>query len=384
MGAVGFLAITVAMTGCTAADVGEETGDAESNPGSSEAVDSTSEALLSSTVSATWWEDSVIEGSPVHRQGTNTLDQLLIHASGGPGRWHRNSSGAWAFEPITGAPAGVTARAIAGTYSGGGGFMDVFIVGSDNKIWWTFKDTGNPSAAWGAWGLVSTITTPQGATQSATVGSGTTIAVTNRGEGVMDVFWVTASNTIAHLAIANWFTPQSLLAGASSRPWFQSANGGQLKEVRAVSWDANRTDVFAMSGSQIQHSWLSNGSWGTQASPNREVITSAFTTTATQWSGPLTLAVSSPRAGQIDLIATAQERNAVPSQIKTGTTTYNGSWTKQNGWVNWNVLSTSPSSALFPARFFGATHFNDNGIGKVNLIGGGGANLDLFDGYVVD
>jgi hypothetical protein len=370
LGVVGFLGVAVALTGCSGADV-------EGATDATESVASTSEAL-SNVANASWFADSLLEGVPVHRKNTNTLDQLVIHSSGAPGRWNRDSSGAWAFEFITGAPTGVTARAINGAYSGGVGALDVFIRGSDNKIYWTFRETEVPGSAWAGWTLIS------GAT---TVKSVSTVAVANRGVGNMDVFWITNVNTIAHVKITN-FVNAAPVAGSSTRPWFQPAFGSFFEEIRAVAWDANRVDVFARAGGRIHHSFQINGSWGTVASPNRESIVSTLQpvgSTSTEFL-PVSFAVSSPAPGIIDLVALAQESSSTPvPPLKMAKVQFNSGWPVLPGpgnWIRWTQMSVNPSSTALPPKFFGATTFNDFGTSKVNLLGGGRSDLDGFDAYI--
>lgn len=371
IGAARFCGVALAIAGCGAADVGEFAG----GPDGNQAVASTSEAL-STVVNASWIPDDVIEGAPVHRQGTNTLDQLLIHSSGQPGRWHRDSSGNWSFEVITGAPAGVRARALAGAYSGGAGALEVFLHGTDGKIYWTFKETDDPAGAWDSWRPINRTTS---------VKSLSKVAVANRDLGDMDVFWITNSNTIAHVKIDD-FAAAAPVSGSSSRPWFQSANGELIDEIRAVAWDANNVDVFVLAGQRIQHIWQVNGSWGTASSPNREVITSTFLGGVQLEWFPRSLVVSSPRPGVIDLIALTLEQCCPIPPAKMATVQYNGTWPTTGGpspWVTWRQMTVSPSGTPLPAELLGATSFNDNGVSRVNVIGHGGS-LDLFDGYVLN
>jgi len=366
--AVRSLGIAFALTGCSGADVGG----VEASSQGPEAVESTSQAVLGPNLDASWFGDSAIQGSPVHRKGTNTLDQLLIHVSGQPGRWHRDSSGTWEFEYITGAPAGVTARALAGAYSGLSGALQVFLTGSDGRLYRTIRQTDIAGSTWSNWAALNV----NGSNAITTaVRFDSTVAVANRGFGDLDVFWVTNSNTIAHVPIIN-LAPGAAVSGSSSRPHFQSVGGTLQGEIRAVAWDANRIDVFVrVGGNKMQHTWKANGVW------DRETIISRFNTSLSAWI-PHTFVVTSARPGNLDLIASVQESSnpPIPANVL-ARTTYSGTWTKVEDQVVWDRMNVVPSGTRLPPIFYGATHFNDNGAGRINLLGGGLPDGDVFDAY---
>ncbi|MFO7179309.1 MAG: hypothetical protein DIU78_011475 [Pseudomonadota bacterium] len=355
------LGIAIAAGGCTSEVGGLDEG--------AETVGTTSEAL-STTVHAVWYPDSTIEGTALTRPGTTTLDQLLIHSSGQPGRWHRDASGNWTFEYITGAPSGVGARAIAAAYSGTSATMHVFIHGTNGKIYRTQRNTGSSSSSWSSWQSISSSTSVKATSK---------VAVATRGSGLFDVFWVTNSNTIAHVKISG-STVSGPVTGSSSRPWFQPVGGAELTGmIRAIATDSTRVDVFAIAGTRIQHMWELNGSnWGTTSQPHRMAFTSTITGSSFT---PLSLTVSSPGSQIIDLVTLKFS----PFQMATVRYAF-GQWPNTGGtnpWVIWDPITLSPSGTPVPADLFGATHFNDNGTPRVNIIGNGG-NLHFFDGYAVD
>jgi hypothetical protein len=245
----------LAMTAC-----GAETGGADEN------LAKTSEALDFSTT----WSGKLNVATPdvaAVSRGTNLLDFFTI--INGALRYERYDSGWDPNNPVSlGKPAGV-ARLDAVAASTSGGRIDVFAVGSDNKIWHRFTTsttTGSPTwdASWH--GIVNT----------PTVRAASDIAVASWGTGRLDLFWWTPSNHLGH-AFADGFVWGGTETGdTASKTYLQRVAASEpVRGLTVVATKDSRLDIFYSTGSTAMgHHWFDgaiNG-WGATNKKRFQVI----------------------------------------------------------------------------------------------------------------
>jgi hypothetical protein len=229
-----FLGTTV---GCGAAD-----------PGADEAIGETAEAISASGHDAFWWDDIMDDVDNV-TVAPNVLDQFQVSA-GNVIHW-RLSSGAWSGGAAMSRPAGVTFKAIAAANTGG--FIDIFALGSNNRIWHRFASANASS--------VGTFSNWEQVANTGNVLVGSKLAMTSSAAGVMDVFWITSSRTIGHASFVN-FAPTGVESGTG---WLQNLPGIANGNIEAVSWGPGRIDLFLWDSGDvfnIHHHFKDNGSSG--------------------------------------------------------------------------------------------------------------------------
>src|SRR5674536_103092 len=156
------------------------------------------------------------------------------------------------------------------------GIIDVFARGTDNALWW--RNTSNGGTTWSSWESL-------GGQLAATTGA----AVSSQATGKLDVFVVGTDNALWHRSYASgtWSAWESLSGQFTASP-------------AAVSWADGRIDLFGR-GSDNALWWrnYSNSAWSSWTSLSGQL---AATT------GP---AVSSQRAGQLDVFVIGSDQSPV-------------------------------------------------------------------------
>lgn len=330
-------------------------------------VDTISEALYSTTWSGTL--DLSGTDAAIVSRGTDLLD--LFRIDGGSLKYKRYN-GTWQSDVSLGKPSGVT-QLYSVAAANNGGRLDVFAVGSDQRIWHRWSTNfGTGSPTWNTDGWKADIP------NNPTVKSKSSLAVTSWGEGRLDIFWWTTNNKLGHAWGEDFALNGSESGDTSSKTYLQpigsSSGGGDLS---VTSWGWGRLDIFFARGGttayQISHHWYdeAGNGWGTTSTPNREnwsVWNSDTCSSCAPNIQPSHVGVATSGVNNLEIYVLGTEGNTESTELFR--TTYNGSWS----------IAASPPAPFRALNFQVVEHSETPTPQDLHSVlrWNGGSRLDLF------
>lgn len=183
-------------------------------------------------------------GGCMGRNSDGRLEAFVIGASDGAvyHMWQTNAGGSWngGWNLLSGFSA---AKSGCTVISDSAGYLNVFVLGSDNRIWTTHQTS---SGGWSTW---------LGMGDPDYAMSGQTPAVGINSDGRLEVFWNTTTNTaVYHIwqtaPFGSWSSPASL------------GGGNNLSGCTVGKNQYNNLEVFVVgSDNTLWHDWYSGSSW---------------------------------------------------------------------------------------------------------------------------
>lgn len=200
----------------------------------------------------------------------------------------------WDTEPALGKPASI-AQFLKVAATKNGSRIDLIAVGSDNKLWHRFTTNNDMSPQWNQPGWLADIP------GNPTVKAGSNIAITSWGTGRLDLFWWTPSNNLGHAWAENHVWQGSESGDTPGKPQLVPLISDGESDLSAVSWGANRIDIFYTHGSFLNHHWYANG-WN--ANTRESIRPYTQDDQISQLFAPYSVAVTSRSSNHLDIFVT--------------------------------------------------------------------------------